>query len=199
MFLLRLFSGGERNRLMLAKVLSDPSNFLILDEPTNDLDMDTLEMLKDILLDYKGTVIIVSHDRDFLDSVVNSMIVLDGKGSISEYAGGYSDYLVQKQASQPQVEPKKRKKASKVVVDKPKIPKKLSYNQQHRLEQLPQLIDDCTMEIKEFELLLSDPRIYEENRDYAQELGHNLGNLKAKLQTLEEEWLELEEIKENIS
>jgi ATP-binding cassette subfamily F protein uup len=93
-------SGGEKNRLLLAKHLARPSNFLILDEPTNDLDMETLDLLQEMLADYKGTIILVSHDRDFIDRVVTSTIVLEGNGNVVEYAGGYTDYISQKKMSE---------------------------------------------------------------------------------------------------
>src|SRR3546814_7527140 len=93
-------SGGERNRLLLAQVLARPSNFLVLDEPTNDLDMDTLDLLQELLADYEGTLLLVSHDRDFLDRVVTSTIALEGSGRAEEYPGGYSDYLRQRPRSE---------------------------------------------------------------------------------------------------
>ena len=112
-------SGGEQNRLILAKLFSKPANLIVLDEPTNDLDMETLDLLQEMLADYKGTIILVSHDRDFIDRVVTSTIVLEGDGTAIEYAGGYSDYISQKKQSElTAIENKKKKKNSQKDADK---------------------------------------------------------------------------------
>jgi len=134
---IRMFSGGEKNRLMLAKILSQPANLLVLDEPTNDLDVETLELLEEMLVDYNGTLILISHDRTFLNNVVGSTVVLDGDGVINQYAGGYDDYLIQKQDK---IAVQKTKTKVKPKAEKPSnnSPKKLTYKQQQELKKLPE-------------------------------------------------------------
>eukprot|EP01083_Nonionella_stella_P261132 889487_1 len=110
---IKMFSGGEKNRLMLARILSKPANLLVLDEPTNDLDVETLELLEEMLIDYSGTLILISHDRTFLNNIVGSTVVMDGNGIINQYAGGYNDYLIQKQDKLNQQKDKPKIKVTK--------------------------------------------------------------------------------------
>ena len=139
----KALSGGERNRLLLAKLFTQPSNILVLDEPTNDLDIDTLDLLEELLIDYKGTVILVSHDRAFLNNVVTSTLVFDGSGTIEQYIGGYDDWLRQR----------KTEKATKVAA--PEGPgqerydqqKAVSYNDQRELDGLPGEIEKIEIQI----------------------------------------------------
>jgi ATP-binding cassette subfamily F protein uup len=134
---IRMFSGGEKNRLMLAKILSQPANLLVLDEPTNDLDVETLELLEEMLVDYTGTLILISHDRTFLNNVVGSTVVMDGDGIIEQYAGGYDDYLLQKQDTLNK-KGKTKTKQTKQADDASK--KKLTYKQQPRITCTPSFL-----------------------------------------------------------
>lgn len=193
----RSLSGGEKNRLLLAKQLARPSNLMILDEPTNDLDMETLDLLQEVLADYKGSIILVSHDRDFIDRIVTSTIVFEGNGNISEYAGGYTDYILQKKKSNKSVvqEQKKQTKAPSPTSDKLKnrVSKRLSYNDKRELELLPKQIATLEMEIANLNKNLSSTTlsVFERNK--------NATELEAKARSLaqsEERWIELELLKE---
>ena len=155
----KALSGGERNRLLLAKLFTQPSNILVLDEPTNDLDIDTLDLLEELLIDYKGTVILVSHDRAFLNNVVTSTLVFDGSGTIEQYIGGYDDWLRQR----------KTEKATKVAAPKAQaksatISKKLSYNDQRELDGLPAEIEKMEIQIAATSELISKPGFYQGDR-----------------------------------
>ncbi len=191
---IQTLSGGEKNRLVLAKTLALESDFLILDEPTNDLDMDTLEMLQCVLIDYKGTIIIVSHDRDFLDNTVTSMIVFADDNSVKEYAGGYSDYLRQR-GSQPDSTNHIKKKTSITKKDSTKSSNttRLSFNQKYRLEQLPKLIAQLESEVDLLREQLSDSSIFVTNPVHANELATVLAEKNDKISHLEEEWFVLSE------
>ncbi|MBT5109219.1 MAG: ATP-binding cassette domain-containing protein [Rhodospirillaceae bacterium] len=191
-------SGGERNRLLLARNLAQPSNVLALDEPTNDLDMDTLDLLEDMLGDYKGTLLLVSHDRDFLDRVVTSVIAVEGDGDIQEYPGGYSDYLHQrpkpeepaataKLASKP--EGKRRNKSSG----------RLNFNEKRALETLPVLIDGLTVEIETLEKTLADSELFQRDAKTYNAAASRLDAARAELAAAEEEWLLLEIKQESLS
>lgn len=189
-------SGGEKNRLMLAVALAQPSNFLVLDEPTNDLDMDTLDLLQEVLDDYGGTILIVSHDRDFLDRVVSSVIYLKGDGSVYEHAGSYSE-LLQKLPGQ------ETRPANKTIAKKPSTAnaakrKKLSYNQQRLLEVLPQETADLEKEIALAEEELSDASLYTENPARFDELSRRLPELQALKEDKENQWLELQMLAEEL-
>ena len=139
----RTLSGGERNRLLLAKALAAPSNLLVLDEPTNDLDADTLDLLQEALSDYDGTVLLVSHDRDFLDRLVTSTIALEGDGTAIEYAGGYSDYLVQRGPRAAAGRRAAREKAA-AAPREPAAARRLGYKRERALAELPKQIEPCT-------------------------------------------------------
>lgn len=196
-------SGGERNRLLLAMSLATSSNFMILDEPTNDLDMDTLDRLQDMLCDYEGTLLIVSHDRAFLDNVVTSTIVMEGDGKVTEYAGGYSDYLkqVDKSISIPKTEtPKKSAGSPEKDKTQPKAerPKRLTFKHQHALTVIPQQIEECLANIKRVEEQLSDSDLYQKDPLKAQDLAMELESLKMKKEALETDYLEIELLREEI-
>jgi ATP-binding cassette subfamily F protein uup len=195
-------SGGERNRLLLAKSLSKPSNFLILDEPTNDLDMDTLDLLQDVLSDYEGTVLIISHDRDFLDRLVTSTIAMEGNGRAVEFAGGYADVERQRAGADTETEVRKseREKASSPPKSRggPKAPTKLSYNQQRALQQLPEEIDRLNQELTDLRAALAEPTLYENDPDRFATLAARLEEAEAALAEREERWLELEILREEI-
>ncbi len=184
---IRMFSGGEKNRLMLAKILSKPANLLVLDEPTNDLDVETLELLEEMLVDYAGTLIIISHDRTFLNNVVSSTIVMDGNAQITQYAGGYDDYLIQKQETQKQQAAKPKAKPAKA---NPTGKKKLSYKEQQELKALPDKIEAAEIEIGELQLQLSDPEFFKQ--DDSQDALIRLARLEADLERYYEKWSELE-------
>jgi len=200
-------SGGERNRLLIAANFAKPSNLLVLDEPTNDLDMDTLDLLQEVLADYKGTILLVSHDRDFLDRVVTSSIVLEGDGSIMEYAGGYSDYLVQRGKTHREEPVNTGGAKSKVVrlntttggAAPAKKAKKLSYKDQRALDNLPAEIENMTLQLAEMEAQLSDPKLYTSSPEKFSALSEEIGKTKEELEQKEVRWLELEELASNLS
>ena len=187
-------SGGEKNRLMLAKTLAQPSNFLVLDEPTNDLDMDTLDLLQEVLDEYAGTILIVSHDRDFLDRIASSIIYLKGDGSAYEHAGSYSE-LIEKINSQNQDEKKVYAKTNKNNPDKTvktKKETKLSYNQKRLLEVLPKEIEQLEREIETLTTELSDPNLYQENPKRFDIASAELEAKQVEKSQKEENWLELQ-------
>ena len=184
---IRMFSGGEKNRLMLARILSQPANLLVLDEPTNDLDVETLELLEEMLVDYTGTLILISHDRTFLNNVVGSTVVMEGNGIIEQYAGGYDDYLLQKQDALNKTG-KTKTKQSKKADDTPK--KKLTYKQQQELDKLPQKIEKVEIEIAEIQLKLSDPEFFQQ--DESQDALIRLSRLEADLERYYDKWSALE-------
>ncbi len=185
-----MLSGGEKNRLMLAKLFTRPSNFLIMDEPTNDLDIETVELLEELLLEYAGTLILVSHDRAFINNVVTSTLVFEGNGEVREYAGGYDDWLLQRKAreSGQSVQPKKPrdKKAPET--------RKLTFKEKMELESIPQLITDKENRVNEIHAILSDPAFYRENSARVPEIKAELEMLEHDLETLLMRWEELESI-----
>ena len=183
-------SGGERNRLLLAALLAKPANVLILDEPTNDLDMDTLDVLEEMLADFAGTLILVSHDRDFLDRLVTSTMVLEGDGRVEEYVGGYSDYLRQRAQAAPAV--LSDKPATAASSAKPKAQTKLSYKDQRELDGLPACMDALRQEIAKLEKTLSDPSLFSANPSAYQTATARHGAAQSELAQAEERWLELE-------
>ncbi len=187
-------SGGEKNRLMLAKALAQPSNFLVLDEPTNDLDMDTLDLLQEVLDDYGGTILIVSHDRDFLDRVVSSIIYLKGDGSVYEHAGSYSELLekISDTPSKPAKIEQKKSPALSQEARQTSKPKKLSYNQQRLLQILPTEIEQIEAEIAKIEEELSDASLYTENPQQFDLLSKKLPELQIQKEEKENQWLELQ-------
>ena len=202
-------SGGQKNRLMLAKILADPKTCLILDEPTNDLDMDTLDMLEDILLQYQGTLIVVSHDRDFLDQTVTQILAFEGQGKIERVIGGYSDYLemkgklpAQKDSAQEAVsnKPKQNNQSSQSEAapaqTESKKPGKLTYKLEHELKQLPKKIEKSEKEVENLNALLADPDLYSKDPNAFHEAVKQLEDEKARLERYETRWLELEEMKQ---
>ena len=193
-------SGGEKNRLMLAVTLAKPSTFLVLDEPTNDLDMDTLDLLQEVLSDYAGTVLIVSHDRDFLDRVVSSVIYMKGDGSLYENAGSYSELLEKiSTLPQPAAAAAKVKESVKPAVAKTSSgTKKLSYNQKRLLEVLPGETEALGREIRQIEETLSDVSLYTENPQQFEALSSALAEKKQTLEDKENQWLELQLLKEEL-
>ena len=191
-------SGGERNRLLLARALATPANVLVLDEPTNDLDMDTLDLLEDLLADYEGTLILVSHDRDFIDRLATSTIGLDGTGRAVETPGGWQDFLVQNPGffgGQPATAAAP-KKAAPTPPAAPKVQAKLSYKEQRRLEELDREIAALPGKISTLEAALGDPDLYARDPAGFERFSKALDTARARLSAFEEEWLELEERRE---
>ncbi|TGS13148.1 ABC transporter ATP-binding protein [Mesorhizobium sp. M2E.F.Ca.ET.209.01.1.1] len=200
----RELSGGERARLLLARVLARPANLLVLDEPTNDLDMETLELLQELVAGFAGTVILVSHDRDFLDRTVTSVIAPDGNGRWVEYAGGYSDMLAQRGGSN--LEDRKTRSKAETAEASPKAEqaapkgpaKKLSFKQKFALDSLPKKIEAVTASIARLENNIADPAFYERDPASFQKTIAALDKERTTLAALEEEWLELEMLREEM-
>jgi len=192
----RVLSGGERARLLLAKALATPSNFLVLDEPTNDLDLETLDLLEEMIAAYPGTVLVVSHDRDFLDRVATSVLVAEGGGTFVEYAGGYTDMLAQRGRGFA-AEPAQRAKAEKAAQPKPKSSSaKLSFKDKHALETLPKEMAALEAEIAKLQKDFADPKLYGRDPKTFAAMSEALGKAQEKLAGLEERWLELEILRE---
>ncbi|WP_434212012.1 ATP-binding cassette domain-containing protein [[Pseudomonas] boreopolis] len=190
-------SGGERNRLLLAKLFAQPSNLLVMDEPTNDLDVETLELLEELLADYAGTLLLVSHDRDFLDNVVTSTLVMEGEGRIGEYVGGYSDWL--RQRSAPAVARPAEKPASPApapAVAKAAEPaagkRKLSYKEQRELEQLPARIETLEGDIAALTESMNDPAFFARDGAAVTADTQKLAVLQAELDAAYARWSELD-------
>ena len=185
-------SGGEKARLLLAKLMAKTSNLLVLDEPTNDLDVETLDLLQELLDDYDGTVLLVSHDRDFLDRVATTTIAMEGNGRATVYAGGWSDYIAQRGELN-------QKKEDKTKPSKPKMKQEakpkhgLSFSEKHRLEKLPAEIARLEAEIVKLEELMSDPELFTREPVKFQKATDALVERQEKLSAAEEEWLMLEE------
>ena len=195
----RTLSGGERNRLLLAKLFALPSNLLIMDEPTNDLDMDTLDLLQEVLSDYKGTLLLVSHDRDFLDRLVTSTIAVEGDGVTQEYPGGYSDYMRQRPPPPtPPAAPVTAKPAAPAPESAPKAKRKLGYKEQRELDQLPARIESLTAEVKKLTDRLADPALFARDAAAFSRLTADLEARHAELAAAEERWLELEALREEL-
>ena len=196
-------SGGEKNRLMLAVALAQPSNFLVLDEPTNDLDMDTLDLLQEVLDDYSGTVLLVSHDRDFIDRVVTSVIYMPGNGTVYEHAGSYSDLLAKlsehKISAGVGVAKKATKKEPEKTTSTPSTKAaRLSYNQQRLLNVLPDEIAALETKIHQTEQALSNADLYLQNPDEFARLSQELATLNQQKDDKENQWLELQMLKESL-
>ena len=193
-------SGGEKNRLMLAKALAQPSNFLVLDEPTNDLDMDTLDLLQEVLDEYAGTILIVSHDRDFLDRVAGSIIYLKGDGTAYEHAGSYSELLEKiKENNAPVSKTQTKSQTKPAPVPTAKAAKKLSYNQQRMLEVLPEEIAQLEKDINALTEELSDPDLYQNNPQRFDEASAALENKQQEKSAKEEAWLEVSILAEELN
>lgn len=186
-------SGGERNRLLLARLFTQPANLLVLDEPTNDLDIETLEVLEDLLLDYEGTLLLVSHDRAFLNNVVTSTFILDGSGEINEYIGGYDDW-------QKQIEPVPASKLPKLDppiraasnVDAKPAARKLSYKEKRELEELPERIEALEAEQHQLTVNLEDPAFYQQDGTVITQAVNRLQELHEELARAYQRWAELE-------
>ena len=187
-------SGGEKNRLLLAKLFLKPANILVLDEPTNDLDIDTLELLEELLINFEGTVLLVSHDREFLNNIVSSCIAFEGNGQVREYIGGYDDWLKQRSAPNKVVE-KKPKTAKKTTTKKVTQPakKKLSYKDQRELDQLPALIESLEAEIEALQKQFSQAEFYQQDPAMITEQQNKHKELEEQLEQAYQRWEELEQ------
>ncbi|WP_444739776.1 ABC-F family ATP-binding cassette domain-containing protein [Phaeobacter bryozoorum] len=190
----RSLSGGEKARLLLARLMARQSNLLVLDEPTNDLDVETLDLLQELLDSYDGTVLLVSHDRDFLDRVATTTIAMEGGGRATAYAGGWSDYLSQRAPVEGAAEKAEKAKASKPKPKQEAQPKDgLSFKEKHRLEALPGEIERLEAEIAKLQQLMADPELFTREPVKFQKATDALVERQEKLSAAEEEWLELEE------
>jgi ATP-binding cassette subfamily F protein uup len=200
---LRVLSGGERGRLMLARALAKPSNLLVLDEPTNDLDLEMLDVLEEMLGNYTGTVILISHDRDFLDRVVNAVIVPEGDGRWQEYAGGYVDMLAQRGAdltapakpARPDATNREKPDAAPEAREK----RKLSFKEKHALETLPGEMAALEARIVKLQETLAAPDLYQKDRKTFDATTASLAKAQADLAAAEERWLELELLRESLA
>jgi len=194
----KALSGGEQNRAILARLFSKPANLLVLDEPTNDLDIETLELLEEILLSFEGTVLLVSHDRDFMDNVVTSLLVLEGNGVVSEQAGGYSDWearggrLLDSQ-DKPNAPPAPPASQAASAAARPEKKRKLSYKDQRELDSLPALIEQLELRQQALEEAVSRPDFYQGDHAAVQQTLAELGAVQAELESTVERWAELED------
>lgn len=192
----RSLSGGEKARLLLARIMAAESNLLILDEPTNDLDVETLDLLQELIDDYDGTVLLVSHDRDFLDRVASTTIAMEGDGQAIAYAGGWSDYQNQRKETRETSAPKARKKAAAPQAAT-QAQTGLSFKQQHRLAELPGVIEKLEAEIARLETLLADAELFTRDPEKFQKASDALVARHEMLDAAEMEWIELEELGAN--
>ena len=193
-------SGGERGRLMLARALAIASNVLVLDEPTNDLDIETLDLLQELLSEYPGTILLVSHDRDFLDRVATSVLVADGEGRWIEYAGGYSDMVAQRGyglsrlAATPEGKPTK----AKADAARPTAKRKMSFNEKHALQTLPKKIEAMTAELTALEASLAENQLHARDAQTLRRASEAYAAKREELEKAEEQWLKLEMLREEI-
>jgi len=183
-------SGGEKNRLLLARLFTRPFNLLVMDEPTNDLDVETLELLEDLLIQYEGTLLLVSHDRAFIDNVVTSSLVFEGKGTVAEYVGGYSDW--QRQKPEPDKTVNQTGNAAQVKLPKSTMGKKLSYKVQRELEDIPQRIEQLEQQQKQLHDLMSEPDFYKQPANEITQVKNDLDKVSTDLEELFFRWEELE-------
>ncbi|PQO41991.1 ATP-binding cassette domain-containing protein [Blastopirellula marina] len=202
---IKFLSGGERNRLLLAQLFAKPSNVLVLDEPTNDLDADTMELLEDLVMNYPGTVLVVSHDREFLNNVVTSTIAFEGNGVVQEYAGGYDDYLMQRDkqgpvsAGPPKSDAKPAAEAKSVAPQKSSDKgrgRKLSYKEQRELDSLPDRIAQLEAEQEAIQGKMADPGFYQKPQDEIKEVTQRMETIGDELLAAMERWEELATIQE---
>jgi len=198
-------SGGERGRLMLAQALAKPSNLLVLDEPTNDLDMETLDVLEDVLADYPGTVLLISHDRDFLDRLVNGVIAPEGNGRWLDYAGGYSDMLAQRGSDLTrELRTEDAQKVNREIKEQPRMEaqpsrRRMTFKDKHALETLPTTIAALRAEADRLQSKLDDSEYYARNRAAFEQTSAALGDLQRRIEAAETQWLELEILREELA
>ena len=187
-----VLSGGEKNRLMLAKLFTKPANVLVLDEPTNDLDAETLELLEELIFEYRGTLLLVSHDRAFLNNVVTSTIVFEGNGQVAEYIGGYDDWLSQRPQGSAERLPEKNATPKTRPQPKAHPSRKLGYMQQREMQDLPARIEALESEQKELFAILSDPLFYKKEKDEIAGVKADLDRVEREIETAYRRWEELE-------
>jgi ATP-binding cassette subfamily F protein uup len=190
-----ILSGGERNRLLLAKLFARPSNVLVLDEPTNDLDIETLELLEELIMEYSGTVLVVSHDRAFLNNIVTSTLVFEGEGLVQEYAGGYDDWLRQSPEHQEKVPPARQERKERFKA-KHTGHRKLTFKESRELEELPGRIETLEQEQRRLYEAMADESLYRDDGNAAARAGTRLGELEQLLQEAYNRWEELETVRE---
>ena len=190
-------SGGERNRLLLARLFTQPANLLVFDEPTNDLDAETLELLEELLIDFKGTVLLISHDRAFLNNVVTSTFVFEGAGKVKEYIGGYDDWLIQKQAKKETKKTDKKTEKKKLYQEekKTKQKKKRTFKENQELKGLPAIIDSLEAELEAIHTKMAAPDVYR-NKDQVVSLKDELNKVESELSQAYARWENLESIEE---
>jgi len=188
-------SGGERNRLLLAQLFTRPANLLVLDEPTNDLDVETLELLEELLSEFDGTILLVSHDRAFLDNIVTSTFVFEGQGRIGEYVGGYEDWQrYQHRVKKVAAHPENKQASSKAPISAPIIEghkRKLNYKEQRELEKLPEKIEQLESEQQQLQQQVSDSGFYKQDSEY---IAATLARLEKVTSELEQAYLRWEEL-----
>jgi ATP-binding cassette subfamily F protein uup len=202
--LVKTLSGGERNRLLLAKLFTKPANLLVLDEPTNDLDAETLELLEDLLVNYSGTILLVSHDRAFLNNVVTSTLALEGNGEVNEYVGGYDDWIRQRKETQQEIKKTRVKEREQEKTNQDQ-PKRLSYNEKRKLQMeyqelqdLPKKIEQLETEQNEIHLTMADPAFFKKHVDEIVKTQDRLAEIEKDLQDTYQRWESLEEQFETI-
>ena len=195
----KALSGGERNRVILAKLFTRPANLLVLDEPTNDLDIETLEVLEEKLCEYTGTLIVVSHDREFLDNVVTSTIVFEEDGKVQEYVGGYSDWARRGHALAVTDSPYEQERKARAAAERrnSRKPNKLSYKDQLELDKLPAEIEQIEAEIASLQAIVAAPDFYKQDADAVQEKLQALSDTEQRLEQRIERWGELETLRES--
>jgi ATP-binding cassette subfamily F protein uup len=197
----KVLSGGERARLLLARLFAEPSNFLVLDEPTNDLDLETLDLLEETLGEYPGTVLVVSHDRDFLDRVATQIVAAEGDGRFGIYAGGYSDMLSQRRMAEAKAQPEKKSRdaapAGKTRAPSNRAPR-LNFSEMHLLNTLPAKIETWDKTIAALQAELSDPGLYARDAKKFADLCLRLEEARATRAADEELWLGLELKREEV-
>jgi ATP-binding cassette subfamily F protein uup len=193
----KTLSGGEKNRLLLARLFMKPSNLLVLDEPTNDLDAETLELLEELLLNYQGNVLLVSHDRAFLNNLVTSILVFEGNGQVTEYIGGYDDWLKQKKKTETKILPKPKPNGPKKTKPKRERPKKLTFREKQELEDMPSLIESLEQTHEKIFNDLSDPAFYKSESTEIASAKEQLESLEIQLEKAYQRWEALESVKEN--
>jgi ATP-binding cassette subfamily F protein uup len=188
----KVLSGGERNRALLARLFTKPSNVLVLDEPTNDLDTDTLELLEEMLMEYEGTVLLISHDREFLNNIVTSTIVFDSDERLEEYVGGYDDWLQQRKPTAPALTEKAAKpRKPRLKQERPRI---LTFKEKKELSALPALIESLETERDRLFEMLSDPEFYRQEESRVAETKARLGELEKEITQSYSRWEFLESI-----
>ncbi|MCD6294579.1 MAG: ATP-binding cassette domain-containing protein [Deltaproteobacteria bacterium] len=193
---LKTLSGGEKNRLLLARLFMKPSNLLVLDEPTNDLDAETLELLEELLLNYQGNVLLASHDRAFLNNLVTSILVFEGNGRITEYIGGYDDWLKQRKKNKTKIPSKPKKNGTKKAKPKRKGPKKITFRENRELEDMPSLIESLEQEHAVLFGRMSDPSFYKNKSAEIANTKERLESLEIELEKAYKRWETLDALKE---